>query len=330
MEFIMKLHQNKQLFRQAIQFTAQTLGLPEIYVEKDYWVTLVLHTLYHSDIKNEVVFKGGTALSKCFGLIERFSEDIDLVVLREVGDSGNKLTNRIKKISTLVSTVLPEIAVENITQKMGMNRKTAHTYSKEFTGNYGQVRDVVIVEATWLGYHEPYTRATVSSYVYEMMIKNNQEALTHEYELLPFEVLALEPVRTVCEKIMSLVRFSYSADPILDLKNKIRHTYDLHLLLQNEVINTFFESADFDILLNKVAQDDVDSYRNDNLWLQNHPNDSWLFKDLDISWNTLKNSYTTDFGELVLGPLPDEAEIAKTLLRISKQMESIQWTIKIP
>ncbi|MWB95152.1 nucleotidyl transferase AbiEii/AbiGii toxin family protein [Flavobacterium sp. GA093] len=326
----MKLHQNKQLFRQAIQFTAQTLGIPEIYVEKDYWVTLVLHTLYHSDIKNEVVFKGGTALSKCFGLIERFSEDIDLVVLREAGDSGNKLTNRIKKISTLVSTVLPEIAVENITQKMGMNRKTAHTYNKEFTGNYGQVRDVVIVEATWLGYHEPYTKAIVSSYVYEMMIKNNQEALTHEYELLPFEVLALEPVRTVCEKIMSLVRFSYSADPMLDLKNKIRHTYDLHLLLQNEVINTFFESADFDILLNKVAQDDVDSYRNDNLWLQNHPNDSWLFKDLNTSWNTLKNSYTTDFGELVLGPLPDEAEIAKTLLRISKRMESIQWTIKIP
>lgn len=326
----MKLHQNKQLFRQAIQFTAQTLGIPEIYVEKDYWVTLVLHTLYHSGIKNEVVFKGGTALSKCFGLIERFSEDIDLVVLREAGDSGNKLTNRIKKISTLVSTVLPEIAVENITQKMGMNRKTAHTYNKEFTGNYGQVRDVVIVEATWLGYYEPYTKATVSSYVYEMMIKNNQEALTHEYELLPFEVLALEPVRTVCEKIMSLVRFSYSADPILDLKNKIRHTYDLHLLLQNEVINTFFESADFDILLNKVAQDDVDSYRNDNLWLQNHPNDSWLFKDLDISWNTLKNSYTTNFGELVLGLLPDEAEIAKTLLRISKRMESIQWTIKIP
>jgi hypothetical protein len=325
----MKLHQNKQLFRQAVQFTAQKLNISEIYIEKDYWVTLVLHTLYHSEVKNEVIFKGGTALSKCFGLIQRFSEDIDLVVLREAGDSGNKLTNRIKKISALVSEVLPEVAVENITQKMGMNRKTAHTYNKEFTGNYGQVRDVIIVEASWLGYHEPYTKANVSSYVYEMMVKNNQESLAQEYDLLPFEVLVLEPIRTVCEKIMSLVRFSYSADPIVDLKNKIRHTYDLHFLIQDEKIAAFFESTAFDILLNKVAQDDCESYKNDNSWLQYHPGESWLFKDVHTSWNALKDTYANDFVELVVGKLPDEVAIEATLLKISKRMESIQWTIKI-
>lgn len=325
----MKLHQNKQLFRQAVQFTAQKLNISEIYIEKDYWVTLVLHTLYHSEVKNEVIFKGGTALSKCFGLIQRFSEDIDLVVLREAGDSGNKLTNRIKKISALVSEVLPEVAVENITQKMGMNRKTAHTYNKEFTGNYGQVRDVIIVEASWLGYHEPYTKASVSSYIYEMMVKNNQESLAQEYDLLPFEVLVLEPIRTVCEKIMSLVRFSYSADPIVDLKNKIRHTYDLHFLIQDEKIAAFFESTAFDILLNKVAQDDCESYKNDNSWLQYHPGESWLFKDVHTSWNALKDTYANDFVELVVGKLPDEVAIEATLLKISKRMESIQWTIKI-
>ncbi len=325
----MKLHQNKQLFRQAVQFTAQKLNISEIYIEKDYWVTLVLHTLYHSEVKNEVIFKGGTALSKCFGLIQRFSEDIDLVVLREAGDSGNKLTNRIKKISALVSEVLPEVAVENITQKMGMNRKTAHTYNKEFTGNYGQVRDVIIVEASWLGYHEPYTKASVSSYIYEMMVKNNQESLAQEYDLLPFEVLVLEPIRTVCEKIMSLVRFSYSADPIMDLKNKIRHTYDLHFLIQDEKIAAFFESTAFDILLNKVAQDDCESYKNDNSWLQYHPGESWLFKDVHTSWNALKDTYANDFVELVVGKLPDEVAIQATLLKISKRMESIQWTIKI-
>jgi hypothetical protein len=329
MEFSMKLHQNKQLFRQAVQFTAQKLNISEIYIEKDYWVTLVLHTLYHSEVKNEVIFKGGTALSKCFGLIQRFSEDIDLVVLREAGDSGNKLTNRIKKISALVSEVLPEVAVENITQKMGMNRKTAHTYNKEFTGNYGQVRDVIIVEASWLGYHEPYTKASVSSYIYEMMVKNNQESLAQEYDLLPFEVLVLEPIRTVCEKIMSLVRFSYSADPIVDLKNKIRHTYDLHFLIQDEKIAAFFESTAFDILLNKVAQDDCESYKNDNSWLQYHPGESWLFKDVHTSWNALKDTYANDFVELVVGKLPDEVAIEATLLKISKRMESIQWTIKI-
>ena len=210
-----------------------------------------------------------------------------------------------------------------------MNRKTAHSYSKEFDGVFGQVRDVIIVEATWLGYHEPYTKATVSSYVYQMMLNSNQENLANEYDLLPFEVLALDPKRTVCEKIMSLVRFSYAEDPVLDLSNKIRHTYDLHFLLQDEAILAFFESTAFDALLNKVAQDDVESYKNDNLWLQHHPNESWLFQDIEKSWNALKNSYTYDFGTLVIGELPQEEIILKTLIKINKRMELISWNIKL-
>ena len=67
-----------------------------------------------------------------------------------------------KKISKVVADVLPEVEIPELTQKMGMNRKTAHTYAKEFKGSYGQVRDVIVVEATWLGYFEPYTTKTIS------------------------------------------------------------------------------------------------------------------------------------------------------------------------
>ncbi len=78
----MKLHENKELFQDAITATSQQKGIPEIYIEKDYWVTLVLHAIFNNEIGKETVFKGGTALSKCNQLIDRFSEDIDLVVLR--------------------------------------------------------------------------------------------------------------------------------------------------------------------------------------------------------------------------------------------------------
>ena len=54
----MKLHENGELFRQAIQFTAQEKGIPEIFVEKDYWVTVALFTLFSSDIGPELVFQG--------------------------------------------------------------------------------------------------------------------------------------------------------------------------------------------------------------------------------------------------------------------------------
>ena len=76
----MKLHENNKLFRQSIQATSDQMGILPIYVEKYYWVTVVLRALFHAEIGSEIVFKGGTALSKCFQMIDRFSEDIDLVV----------------------------------------------------------------------------------------------------------------------------------------------------------------------------------------------------------------------------------------------------------
>ena len=66
----MILHENTTLFSQAIRATAQRMGIQEIYVEKDYWVTLALKAIFTNDIGEDVVFKGGTALSKCHRLIE--------------------------------------------------------------------------------------------------------------------------------------------------------------------------------------------------------------------------------------------------------------------
>lgn len=123
----MRLHENEELFRQAVQYTAQKMNIPEIFIEKDYWVTYALHALFLSDIGPEVVFKGGTSLLKCYDLIKRFSEDIDLVVLRNDGEYNNQLTKKIRTISEVISKALPEVDLPKVTIKMGMNRKTAHS-----------------------------------------------------------------------------------------------------------------------------------------------------------------------------------------------------------
>lgn len=324
----MKLHENATLFRQAVQFTADQLKIAAIYVEKDYWVTYALHTIFNNEIGKDTVFKGGTALSKCYKMIDRFSEDIDLVVLRREGETDNKLKTKIKTISKVVAAILPEVEIAEITHKMGMNRKTAHTYSKAFEGNYGQVRDVIILESTWLGYYEPYTNRMLHSFVGGMMANNGQAHIAEANGLMPFEVQVLEPIRTLCEKIMSLVRFSYGENPIDDLKKKIRHTYDLHQLLQQTEFSGFFNSPAFDEMLLKVAIDDVASYRNNNQWLANHPNEAVIFKDLDNVWKELKNSYKGDFKNLVYGDLPNDEEVFGTLKRIKERLVSITWTIK--
>jgi hypothetical protein len=329
MEHRMKLHEDKILFRQAIQFTADQKRIQAIYVEKDYWVCHALYTIFHNEIGKDTVFKGGTALSKCYQMIDRFSEDIDLVVLRRQGESNNQLTNKIKKIGTVVSDILPEVEVQNVTQKMGMNRKTAHTYAKEFDGNYGQVRDVIIVEATWLGYFEPYTKRTITSFVGEMMLANGQADIAEKNGLLPFDLLVLEPIRTICEKIMSLVRFSYGENPIDDLKKKIRHTYDLHQLLQQTEFVDFFNSENFYELLLKVANDDIVSFKNNNQWLNHHPKEALIFKNVDAVWDELKTAYMGDFKNLVYGELPNEKLVLETLKKIKTRLEGITWTINI-
>jgi hypothetical protein len=123
-----------------------------------------------------------------------------LVVLRTSKENPNQLKSKLKQITQLVADVLPEVLKEDITNKKGMIRKTAHTYTKEFEGDFGQVRDIIIIEATWLGYYEPYTTKPVSSFIYEMMLATDQKPLAEEYGILPFDVLVLEPSRTICEK----------------------------------------------------------------------------------------------------------------------------------
>jgi hypothetical protein len=325
----MRLHQNIPLFRDAVRITAQQMNIPSEFVEKDYWVTYALFTIFNNEIGKDTVFKGGTALSKCYRLVDRFSEDIDLVVLRREGESNNRLTTKIKTISDVVNAVLPEVNIEGLTQKMGMNRKTAHSYNKEFKGNYGQVRDVIVVEATWLGYYEPYTTKSIVSFVGQMMLDKNQSDIAKENGLLPFELMALEPVRTICEKIMSLVRFSYGENPIDDLKKKIRHTYDLHQLLKQDEFIQFFQSTDFDNMLLKVANDDIVSFRNNNSWLNHHPKEALIFKDLENVWSELKTIYNDDFKNLVYGALPNNEVVLETLKMIQERLNAISWTIKI-
>lgn len=324
----MKLHENKALFRQAIQFTADQLTIPAIYIEKDYWVTYALFAIFTNTIGKETVFKGGTALSKCYNIIERFSEDIDLVVLRREGETDSKLKSKLKAVSAVVEAKLPEVAIESITHKVGMNRKTAHSFNKTFDGNYGQVRDVIILESTWLGYYEPFTTQNIISFVGHMMLSNGQIDIATENGLLPFELLVLEPVRTICEKIMSLVRFSYGEKPIDDLKKKIRHAYDLHQLLKHEEFLGFLHSKGFDEMLLKVANDDIVSFRNNNKWLNHHPKEALIFKELESVWAELKPAYISDFRKLVYGKFPEEEAILITLKMIQDRLESISWTIK--
>ena len=67
-------------------------GMDLQIIEKDWWVTTVLKSLFALPYAEHISFKGGTNLSKCWGLIQRMSEDIDIAIDREYLGYGGKLS----------------------------------------------------------------------------------------------------------------------------------------------------------------------------------------------------------------------------------------------
>ena len=75
------LQLSRQDLSDVISQTATRMKVQPAIVEKDVWVCTVLGRLFTSDaFRERFVFKGGTSLSKAFGIIERFSEDVDLIM----------------------------------------------------------------------------------------------------------------------------------------------------------------------------------------------------------------------------------------------------------
>ena len=64
--------------REALNVAASASGRPAYLLEKDIWVVWSLETLFAAPLGSPLVFKGGTSLSKAYGAIRRFSEDVDL------------------------------------------------------------------------------------------------------------------------------------------------------------------------------------------------------------------------------------------------------------
>ncbi len=116
--------------RDILQEAASRRDLAEIIVEKDFWVCWTLKRLFSSPVLSPyLTFKGGTSLSKAYGLIERFSEDIDLTISRtapllaegknpmEDGLSTNERARRIETLKTnaqrfVAEKALPALAAE--------------------------------------------------------------------------------------------------------------------------------------------------------------------------------------------------------------------------
>ncbi|MFW5887893.1 MAG: nucleotidyl transferase AbiEii/AbiGii toxin family protein [Bacteriovoracia bacterium] len=319
----MILHKKKKDFTDAIEAATNQLGIREVYIEKDYWVTYVLKNLSKSEFKDKVVFKGGTSLSKAHKMIERFSEDVDLALLLDGTESGGQVKKMIKDIeATLMTDPFASNDDHAANSKGSKFRKTAHKYPRFVkSSNFGHAYDHLILEINSFANPTPYKKMKVSSMLAEFF-QGVDDKLIDEYELQDVEINVLDTGRTFTEKVMGLVRAGYGDNPTDFLRERIRHIYDLHRLLYTEEIKSLLNSG-FDSMIEAVREDDRKNNQFQGPWMDKKLSDSLLFKDPKGVMTSLESYYKDTFSTLVYGDLPKIDDLIESIEKISEELKKV-------
>lgn len=217
----MNLHNNVKTFKALITTAAESLDMDERYIEKDYYLTMLLKELV--DIDNNFVFKGGTCLSKCFKVIDRFSEDIDVGYDSNTEPTqGVKRHNRDKVVTAIENTELELKNRDNIRGRRLFNRYLID-YKKTVDTNSN---DQIILETSYISKTYPVETKTIQCIIGEELEKNNRQDLIEEFGLEKFEIRCQSLVRTFVDKIYAICDY-YLIDR---LERNSRHMYDLYML----------------------------------------------------------------------------------------------------
>lgn len=316
----MTLHTDTELFTELITITSQRLEIPEIYIEKDYWVCLILKRLSEldPDKKEKIVFKGGTSLSKAYKLIERFSEDIDLAVIADDLSAGQTKAFIRSIEKALTNGIFDELSDHPQSSKGSSFRKTVHQYPRLTTGRFGDAVDVIILELNTFANPTPNVLISVSSYIYDFLVEEDAHDVIEEYFMDPFEINVLAVERTFCEKISAIARASYEGIP--ESQKKIRHLYDIYLLLQKPEIQQFLDSVDFDAMMEIVKQDDIGNSQFNPEWASKPIKDAPIFHDMEEIIARVRPYYENTFSSLVHGELPPIENIQETVALIAQRL----------
>ena len=307
-----------------IKETSDNLGIREVFIEKDYWITLVLKRLADSEYSNSVVFKGGTSLSKGYKLINRFSEDIDIAIINASGITGNQLRTLIRNAEKTISVDLTEIDTPGVTSKGSKFRKSVFNYP--VSGDTKLIQDVsnlLIIETNSFANPNPYVNLEIKSLIGEFLESSGRQDLIKKYGLDPFNLNILDKRRTLIEKIVSLIRFSFSENPIAGISEKVRHFYDNYYLLNDTECKTYFNSVDFVKDITELIEHDRTTFDDPAGWGQKSINQSSLIKDFDTFWNNVKATYTRELSNLAFLDIPNEKDVATIFKQVISKLSSI-------
>lgn len=224
---------------------ADTTGIPVAQIEKDFWITEVLRGVAAGGSEAEVtaVFKGGTSLSKAFGLIRRFSEDIDIVVV--LAGLGIKTAHRVLKSFVEAAenaTGLPA-EIDEASASRGVKRTAIFRYPTDAQSD--ALSTGVRLELGTRGGAMPTQRRSITS-----LLDQFQSSNTTGIETLigpPIEMHVQAPVRTLIEKLM-IVHHAAVEDDVVERQRLVRHYYDIWCLVESDQVRAALKESPADVL----------------------------------------------------------------------------------
>ena len=232
-----------EILNQATELT----GLPSVAIEKDWWVTMALNASFSLPYSKNIVFKGGTSLSKGWNLIERFSEDIDLAIDRKFFDfdgdiSKMQIKNLRKQSCEFISTTFLADLTKILTEWKAIDEckliaqpvKDSDKDPQVIEIQYNSVIDTseylpqrVLIEVSSRSLMEPIEERQINSILSENFPQQN-------FATFPFAIPTVLPQRTFLEKVFLLhEEFSQETEKIR-IDRLSRHLYDLEKLMDTE------------------------------------------------------------------------------------------------
>lgn len=237
--------------RTIIEQVQNRLGLPSNAIEKDLWVTCLLQILFDIDLNANIIFKGGTSLSKLGNLIERFSEDIDIAIDPSVygfdGDLTKKQIKQLRKQSSLYVKECMTNALKNAIEKYGLDklltitpepdgigdatypepRKIFINYKSLFPTSVGYLQDRIILEVGSRSLMEP----TEKIYVQSLISSTFPEIRTSFVNPI---VTTAAPQKTFLEKACLLHELFSVNTKAQNADRRSRHIYDLERMMDKD------------------------------------------------------------------------------------------------
>jgi len=223
-------------FKDLILEIARKRNLPEVIVEKDYWVTFLLRSLVNSEFYKEIVFKGGTCLSKAWNLINRFSEDIDLLLIEtENTKSRTQKSKRVKAIREFIKTLPNWNLIKD--ERSDLYGSFRYSYPLAINQDFpSAISSSILLEPGFRGGTKPeITKKQINSILGEEL-----EGKLNGYDIKPFKINVLSLERIFVEKLFAIK--SLFDKEILN--SKTRHLYDVYMLINTAEIKALVKNTE--------------------------------------------------------------------------------------